>query len=372
MIDSAHMENRRILFVVPLPPPVHGSSVVSIQIKDSKLINETFKCDFVNMATSRSMSEIGKPSFLKIFRFLGSYLKLLSKLITHKYDLCYLAIACFGAPFLKDAPFVLLCKLFCKNIVIHQHNRGMSEHVDKPIFRRIYPLVYKNVKVILLSWHLYDDVKKIVDRNDVFICPNGIKPIENTIIQRTLNQTPRILFLSNMLVDKGVLVFLDALAIAKRRSCKFSCDLIGRESADLNSSKITTAISERGITGNVFYRGAKYGEEKNQLFESTDIFVLPSYNEAFPLVILEAMQHSKPVVSTYVGGIPDQVMNGDNGFLVKPRDAEALADSIEILLKDKSLRKKMGVRGHQLYLEKFTDEIFEKNICTILNSCINE
>ena len=81
----------RILFITPLPPPVHGSSMMSMYIKNSKLINDNAKCDYINLSTSRSMDEIQKFSLKKIFRFLYSYLKTLFYLVTRKYNTCYLA-----------------------------------------------------------------------------------------------------------------------------------------------------------------------------------------------------------------------------------------------------------------------------------------
>ena len=86
----------KILFIAPLPPPVHGSAMVSQYIKDSRVVNEAFDCDFVNLSTSRSMEEIGKGGIKKLFRFVASYLIVLWKLITHRYSLCYLAITCHG------------------------------------------------------------------------------------------------------------------------------------------------------------------------------------------------------------------------------------------------------------------------------------
>ena len=165
----------RILFVGALPPPVHGSAVVSQQIKDSKLINDSFDSDWVNLSTSRRMDEIGKKTLAKPFRLLGALCRELWLLLTHHYDLCYLAITCHGSGFLKDTPFVLLAKLFCKKIVIHQHNKGMANDVDRWPYRWLLPLCYKNAKVILLSWYLYPDIERVVPKENVVICPNGIR-----------------------------------------------------------------------------------------------------------------------------------------------------------------------------------------------------
>ena len=149
---------QRVLFIAPLPPPVHGSAMVSQYIKESRVVNKAFDCDFVNLSTSRSMDEIGKGGIKKLFRFVAAYFEVLWKLITHRYSLCYLAITCHGMGFLKDAPFVLLCKLFGRKVVLHQHNKGISRDVNRWPYRWLMPLVYRNTTVMLLSWHLHEDI----------------------------------------------------------------------------------------------------------------------------------------------------------------------------------------------------------------------
>lgn len=148
------------------------------QIRQSSLINSSFDCSYVNLSTSRNNAEIDHFSswlvLKKGMRFIGAYMNVLWKLITHRPDIAYLAITCHGIGFLKDAPFVLLCKLFGCKIVLHQHNKGMKAYVDKPVYRWLLPLVYKKSTVILLSWLLYDDISAVVQREQVKVCPNGI------------------------------------------------------------------------------------------------------------------------------------------------------------------------------------------------------
>lgn len=167
-----------ILFIVPLPPPVHGSSLMCRQIQQSEMINSTFDCTYVNLSTSRSNAEVNKftPCLLikKSIRFFKIYLNVFWHLLTHHPDIAYLSITCHGIGFLKDASFVLLCKSFNCKIVLHQHNKGMKDYVHKPIYRWLLPFVYKNSTVILLSWLLYDDISLVVSRSQIRICPNGI------------------------------------------------------------------------------------------------------------------------------------------------------------------------------------------------------
>lgn len=168
----------KVLFIVPLPPPVHGSSMVCEQIRQSVKINAAFDCRYVNLSTSRGNDEVAGFSPLLILkkgtRFLDSFLQTFWLLLTFRPQKCYVAIACRGVGFLKDAPFALLAKLFGCKIILHQHNKGMASYVNRPIYRWLLPLVYRNATVILLSWLLYDDVSAVVKREQVRICPNGI------------------------------------------------------------------------------------------------------------------------------------------------------------------------------------------------------
>ena len=358
----------RVLFITPLPPPVHGSAMVSQYIKDSLLVNEAFECDFVNLSTSRRMDEIGKGGVKKLLRFIGSYFALLGKLLTRRYDLCYLAITCHDMGFLKDAPFVLLCKLFGRKVLIHQHNKGMSGCVERWPYRWLLPLVYRNTTVMLLSWHLYDDISRVVKREQVVICANGIPEqscdedenenencLRNVVLnltqtsqnsrnyiseqdnQRELDtiaqnlqvaspllasgahthpngvsamsvasspsgegwgEAPLLLFLSNLIPSKGVYVLLDACRILSERGLDFVCDFVGGETKEIDRATFEAAVKERGLEGIVCYQGPKYGEEKEVYWQRADIFVQPTYDDCFPLTLVEAMQHRRPIVST--------------------------------------------------------------------------
>ena len=303
-----------------------------------------------------------------------SYLLTFWKLLIHRYSLCYLAITCHGTGFLKDAPFVLLCKLFRRRVIIHQHNKGMSNCVDKQPYKWLLPLVYKNTKVILLSWYLYPDIEKVIKKEQVVICPNGIPEIfESEPRFEKNNEIPHLLFLSNLIPSKGVYVLLDACKILKDKGYKFICDFVGGESKEITREGFENAAKERGISKYVVYHGPKYGEEKVVFFSNADIFVQPTLNDCFPLTLLEAMQYQLPIVSTSEGAVPDIVTDGENGFVCEREDAVGTAIAIETLLNDKNIRIQMGENGYKIFKEKFTLENFNKNIARIfkdLNSAI--
>jgi glycosyltransferase involved in cell wall biosynthesis len=92
------------------------------------------------------------------------------------------------------------------------------------------------------------------------------------------------------------------------------------------------------------------------LLADSDIFVLPSLVENQPVSILEAMAHALPVVATPVGGIPEQVVDGETGMLVPPADAGALAGALERLCADPERRRAMGERGLERWRRDYSLE----------------
>jgi glycosyltransferase involved in cell wall biosynthesis len=122
-------------------------------------------------------------------------------------------------------------------------------------------------------------------------------------------------------------------------------------------------IESRGLSGQVRMLGGRYGEDLLSVFRSLDLFVIPSVEgDTIPQVLMQALAMGLPVVSTTVGSIPDVILDGETGFIVPPRDSLALADRIERLLDNASLRADFGVRGRALIersysLDRMLDEL---------------
>ncbi|WP_372948562.1 glycosyltransferase family 4 protein [Mariniphaga sp.] len=365
--------NTKILFILHTPPPVHGSAIVGKAIKDSLSINEAFDCSYINLGTSRTVDEIGKNPFAKIGRYLRIVFQVLKQLIINKPNFCYLAITAKGLAFYKDSFIALIVKLFGIRVVYHFHNKGVSTRQHKAIDNFLYRRVFKNAHTILLSKYLYPDVEKYFTHEQVHYCSNGISDLDarQKTIDKRQNEKIEILFLSNLIESKGVFVLLEACKILKQKGLAFHCIYVGGE-GDLTTLQFQTKVKKLGLGEHVVYVGKKFGNEKAEIFSKADIFVHPTFEDCFPLVLLEAMQHRLPTISTFEGGIRGIVEDGKTGFLVPQKNAEALAEKLEILIQNPSLRQQMGVAGRKKYEEEFTLNKFEERLEGILKEITNE
>jgi glycosyltransferase involved in cell wall biosynthesis len=359
----------KILFILHLPPPVHGSAMVGQYIKNSKVVENTFDTKFINLSTSLTIDEIGKNPLVKISRYLKILFQVIISLIKDNPGVIYLAISAKDVGFYKDYPIALLAKLFRKKLVLHYHNKGVKTRQQNFFDDLLYRILFKNTNIILLSKRLYEDVSKYVKKEDVFFCPNGIPVInlEDNILPKN-NNVPQILFLSNLIESKGVYVLLDALKILNDNNVKFHCNLVGGE-GDISLKQLAQKINNLNLQNCVSYLGKKYNHEKHKVFQSSDIFLFPTHyhNECFPLVLLEAMMFSLPVISTNEGGIPDVVKDGETGFVIENQNSNQLAEKIKWFIDYPERAILMGKNGKEHFLENYTLEIFENKLTHILN-----
>lgn len=108
-----------------------------------------------------------------------------------------------------------------------------------------------------------------------------------------------------------------------------------------------------GMAETIVFAGLRRDIER--MYAAMDVFVLPSYNEGMPTVLLEAMAMARPVIATPVGGIPEIINNGENGMLVPVSDHVAVAEVFETLFNNRSLMHEMGLKGRETVVKGFSE-----------------
>lgn len=181
--------------------------------------------------------------------------------------------------------------------------------------------------------------------------------------------TCHFLFLGNLIPEKGIFILVDACKILIERHYNFICSIAGGDSNFLSKEQLEQKIQKYGISDQVKVIGACYGNSKEELLNSVNVLVLPTMysNECFPLVIVEAMQHSLPIISTSVGAIPDMITEGDNGILIPENDPVVLADAMSKLIENPQLAYEMGSRGYTRFIRNYTMNSLELNLISIFN-----
>jgi glycosyltransferase involved in cell wall biosynthesis len=164
------------------------------------------------------------------------------------------------------------------------------------------------------------------------------------------NAVPRIVSIGRLIEFKGFQHLIPACAELKQRGLAFTCEIIGEGPW---RAQLQAAIDSAGVGDCVRLTGALPQEEVFGKLRACDIFTLPCVLDAngtsdvFPTVILEAMASARPVVSTRLAGVPEQIMDGETGLLVQPGNEGELADALARLLQSPELRREFGAAARR-------------------------
>lgn len=360
---------KKILFIVQLPPPVHGASLINSYIVGSKMIKDAFSTTVLPLQFADVVADIGKISFKKILLIPVFAFRLFWKLLVLRPHLVYYNFAPSGPAFYRDALYVMLIKASGAKLALHLQGQGVAQHAGKNGWNRwLYKLVFRKTFPVCLAERLYSDIQRI-HSGKYYILHCAI-PVNNHLPIKKSNGIPVYLFLSNFYKAKGVMLFLETMKVLEERKMDFKAIAIGN-SGDITIEEAKSFVTGNGIAGKVHIAGPLYGDEKFSALCAADYFVFPTVNDAFPLTILEAMQCSLVTVSTYTGAIPDMIKDGVNGKLIDSQDPGAWADLLQQLASDPQATKSMAECANKEFYEKYTLDIFEKKLFSIINDIVN-
>jgi glycosyltransferase involved in cell wall biosynthesis len=154
----------------------------------------------------------------------------------------------------------------------------------------------------------------------------------------------RLLYVGRVEAVKGIRELLRAAGLARARGVDLELDVVG---SNLEPDHYRREAERAGLTAVRFHGVISDRDRLRDLFADADLFVLPSYSEGYPRVLLEAMAFGAPVLTTFVGGIPSLMDDGENCLRVPVRDAEGLSQVIERALLDSELRIRIAKGGNE-------------------------
>jgi glycosyltransferase involved in cell wall biosynthesis len=192
--------------------------------------------------------------------------------------------------------------------------------------------------------------------------PNGCNTeFFHPIAKKQLN-SGKIIFIGKLNPMKGVHILIECFALLRAEHLDIKLEIIG-DGPDRKKLENMTKTLE--ISKAVCF----YGEIKDvkKHLQEADLFVLPSFSEGLPNVILEAMSSGLPVIATRTGGIPDIIEDGSNGILVEPRNSDQLYKAISRILTNEKLAEQLSLKARETIESRFSIDHIARQYIKLYN-----
>jgi glycosyltransferase involved in cell wall biosynthesis len=299
--------------------------------------------------------------FWEIIQFFKAFSAALAVFAGGKVDIAHIHASAWVS-FARKSVFVLLARLFRITVIIHLHSSDFSEFFAQATGIRFFLMrtILRRARAVIVlcdEWQRVLEEKYGVER--IAYIPNPLTtPIPETAEFRECSSASRpvFLFMGFLIESKGI---RDLVRIAERaRERRIDIRICVAGKGEL-AEWLAREIERLGLSEMIQFVGWVEPRQKDALFRRSSVLLLPSYKEGMPIAVLEAMAHALPVLSTRIAGIPNQVIDGYNGFLFDPGDIEGFVDAIERLATDPALRQTMSSASVEKAREFAPDKVFK-------------
>lgn len=254
-----------------------------------------------------------------------------------------------------------------------------ERQIGKKIRRFLYELLYISILTRLVSRNFayimviskelrQSFIEQGYNEKKIKVGYFGVDTTNNNIkLKLNWSRAPIIIFVGRLSVDKGCDCLLRACKILAKQGESFKLYLVGNG----NRKYFLDMAIKFGLKDRVFFTG--FQRDFASLLVKSDIFVLPSRGEGLPISILEAMAYGLPIIATKVGGIPELIDEGKNGFLIPSGDAISLADAIrKMIKKGKNARYIIGLKNREKIEKLFSSRKMIENYLGVYKNMIKK
>ena len=258
-----------------------------------------------------------------------------------------------GATLVRAGALMATARRRGARVVLHAHGGLLVDWASSRSRQRLVrTMLTKADLVVAVSSGLVQTFDRCGVRAPVVLLSNSVDVrVFSPADVQAERVVPRILFVGNLTERKGLLDLFDASRILDDRGVIHEVVVVGGRPDEGGEAE---AKVRKSIPPHVTLVGARNPEDMPAIYNDADIFCLPSWWEAAPLSVLEAMASQLPVVATRVGEVPFIVRDGVDGLLVEARQPTALADALHELLKDDERRAVVAASARARAADEFS------------------
>ncbi len=359
----------RVLFVAPIPPPVHGGALAMQYLLSLK---EQTGLRHINSQFAAGLADMGRFSVVKAWRLLCYCCQLIQEVIRFRPVAVVVTPTFYLGPFLKDAVFIWLSFLLGRQTVAWLHmDFRMMGYEDRPALVRwfVRTTLLRCCRFVVVSEGLKAHLPPWIPSDWIDAVANGVEAPTPVPPRRLPDGKIRIVYLSNLEAAKGWRVMLEAVRELCVEFPEVEVVYHGRPAFKETDQSIGEEIARNDASGRITYAGPVYGEAKWKALAEADIFCFPSFHEAFPMAVLEARATGLPIVATRVGAVADAVQDGSGGELVPPGDIREMASALRRLIINPRLRREFGAFNQERFQEKYTLLAYQQRWLAWMQRC---
>jgi glycosyltransferase involved in cell wall biosynthesis len=293
------------------------------------------------------------PMFRKLLLALRAYVSCAYRLLRGDVAVIHIHAAERGS-FFRKSIFLWMAKAFGVPVVMHMHAAEFKEFFERcPAWAKRYIRCSLDncARIITLS-QSWQEFYASLTQTQVVMIPNCIpESYEKGLSHEHKKATDDVLYLGKFGMRKGIYDLINAVKPLLDRYPRLELFCGG----DGEIERVRQEVSRHGMHERVHILGWVGRQERSELLNRCQIYVLPSYAEGLPVAIIEAMEAGLAIIATKVGGIPEMIQHGINGILVTPGDVTELTAALDKLLSDSSYRWQLGQSARKTYIARYSE-----------------
>lgn len=348
-------ELKKVVILAQVPPPFHGQAVIQKHLVDAPwkwCVKVHIPLDF-----SPSIETVGRFSLAKIWKLFHVIVCVWRERLRGPIDVLYYPPGGpHRIPFFRDVILLRLIRRCARRVVFQFHAGGFDRFGSRAtILERLLARAYHSPDLaIVLLPRLAEEIRWIHPKS-ISVVPNGIA--DEYLSYRRVNKhaVPVVLSVGAISEEKGIWTALRTCLLLSQRGVNFHFTFVGGFVSDALRTSVQDFVHTHSLSSVVTFRGILDGPEKWDEYARAHIFCfLSTMEENQPVVLLEAMQFSLPVVALRRRAIPDIMGDVPAGVLVNANDPHELAERLQTLLADEQLCQSLGRNGRARFLSEYT------------------